>query len=105
MRGISVYNLFNIDVDSVQRFVVKSQNLLIKASSTHTAVGAAHGTGRGPVQLPVYFLDVVPQASLRLPITVQKHMPGTTCPSLPSARNLMNLSLQGRGTSGPSGGL
>jgi hypothetical protein len=65
------------DVDFVQRSVAKSQNLLTKASSIHTAVGAAHGTaGRDLVQLPVYFVDVVQQASLRLPISVQKHMPG-----------------------------
>ena len=70
--------LFNgFGVDFVQRSVAKSQNLLTKVSSIHTAVGAAHGTGgRGLVQLPVYFVDVVQQASLRLPISVQKRMPG-----------------------------
>ena len=60
----------------MQRSVAKSQNLLTKASSIHTAVGAAHGTGKGLVQPPVYFVDVVQQASLHLPISVQKHMLG-----------------------------
>ena len=60
----------------MQRSVAKNQNLLTKVSSTHTAVGAAHGTGRGLVQLLVYFVDVVRQASLHSPISVQKHMLG-----------------------------
>ena len=60
----------------MQRSVAKSQNLSIKVSSTHTAVGAAHGAGRDPVQPLVYFVDVVQQASLHLPISVQKHMLG-----------------------------
>ena len=72
----------------VKRSVAKSQNLWIKASSIHTAVGAAHGTRRDPIQLSVYSVDVVQQANLRLPIFVQKHMPGTICTSLSSpARN------------------
>lgn len=59
-----------------KRSVAKSQNSLTKASNTHTAAGAAHGTGRDLVQPPVYFVDVVQQASLHLPISVRKHMLG-----------------------------
>lgn len=47
-----------------------------KVSSTHIAVGAARGTGRDLVQPLVYFVDVVQQASLHSPISVQKHMLG-----------------------------
>ena len=58
------------------RSVAKSQNLSTKVSNIHIAVGAAHGTGRVLVQPPVYFVGVAQQASLHLPISVQKHMPG-----------------------------
>ena len=67
----------NTDFFFLQRFVVKNQNLLKKASSIHTAVGAAHGMGKDPVRPLVYFVDVVRQVNLRLLISVQKHMPGT----------------------------
>ena len=60
----------------MQRSVAKSQNLLTKVSSIHTAVGAAHGTGKDLIQPPVYFVDVVQQASPHSPISVQKHMLG-----------------------------
>ena len=60
----------------MQRSAAKSQNLSTKVSNIHTAVGAAHGTGRDLIQPPVYFVDVVQRASLRSPIFVQKHMLG-----------------------------
>ena len=60
----------------MKRSAAKSQNMSTKASSTHIAVGAAHGTGRDLVQPLVYFVDVVQQASLHLPISVPKHMLG-----------------------------
>jgi hypothetical protein len=77
MRGILLFDLSPMLVLILcKRSVAKSQNLLTKVSSTHTAVGAAHGTGRDLVQPPAYFVDVVQQASLHLPISVQKHMLG-----------------------------
>ena len=67
---------FLCGLDFIQRYVAKSQNMSTKVSSTHIAVGAAHGTGRDLVQPLVYFVDVVQQASLHSPISVQKHMLG-----------------------------
>ena len=108
MRGILLFNLSSyVGLDFMQRSVAKNQNLLTKASSIHTAVGAAHGTGRDLVQPPVYFVDVVQQASLHLPISVQKHMLGIWIhPIFIIVTQLGWIFLpQGRCTSGPSGKL
>jgi len=72
-----------------KRSVAESQNLLTTtASSIHTVVGAAHGTGKDPARPLVHFVDVVRQGNLRLLISVQTHMQGTLCPSLSPALDL-----------------
>ena len=112
MRGILLFDLSPLLVLILcKRSVAKSQNLLTKVSSIHTAVGAAHGTGKDLIQPPVYFVDVVQQASPHSPISVQKHMLGILNAS--NISNIIILTLfmcvsfvpQGRGTSGPSGKL